>query len=78
MTCRIPLTITASSGRLAACAALDLVLCLLALYSPGMLVNVELSAGNINRGARIFSISAHVFALRYSPFVHDEMRVKQA
>jgi len=43
-----------------------------------MLVNVELSAGNINRGARIFSISAHVFALRYSPFVHDEMRVKQA
>jgi hypothetical protein len=38
------------------------ILCLRALYTARTLVNVELSAGNINPLARIFGIGALIFA----------------
>jgi len=37
-----------------------------------MLVNVELSAGNINRNARIFSVSARILRGTDSQLVHDK------
>jgi len=72
MTCRTPLTITASLVAWQRALRFDLFLCLHALYTPRTLVNVELSAGNINRRECIFSISTRMFRGAILPFMHDE------